>query len=89
MTTSRCKCSTCPWSLFPGPCSLEREQVRVLHHHAAPGRDCAAVGVLLLVVDDEEVAERPVDQVEAQVGRELLDVSAALTLMCTVFRFGP
>ena len=37
-----------------------------------------AVGQLLFVVDDEQIAQRPVDQVEAHVRAELLQIGVVL-----------
>src|SRR5688572_23131388 len=56
---------------------LESKHLRVLHHQAA-ACGLGRVGELRLVVDDEEIAERTVNQVEADVGRELLHVVAIL-----------
>ena len=54
--------------------SSEGEHLRELHDEAAPGRDLLQRRELLLVLDDEEVAERAVDQVEPDVRVELLQV---------------
>src|SRR4030095_7358844 len=56
---------------------LKGEHLRVLHHQP-PSRRLRDVGELRLVVDDEEVAQRAVNQVEAHVRRELLHVVAIL-----------
>ena len=57
----------------------EREHVRVFHDQPAPGIDRRGlVGQLLLVVDDEQIAQRPVNQIEADVRAELLQVGVVL-----------
>src|SRR5262249_57384822 len=60
-----------------GPRFSKRQDVRVFQDQAASGGD-VAVGRLLFVVDDEQVAQWTVDQIESNVRAELLQIGVVL-----------